>query len=80
MSRTCIIAAAAVAVLTPVSGAANETPGEAEAQTNGDAAVVANASASASSDWTLVWSDEFDGAEINPDNWSADVDCWGRRQ
>lgn len=31
----------------------------------------------AAKDWTLVWSDEFDGAQIDPSKWGFDVDCWG---
>jgi len=31
----------------------------------------------ADDDWTLVWSDEFDGKEIDRKKWSFDVDCWG---
>jgi len=27
--------------------------------------------------WQLVWSDEFDGAAINPDNWTYDIGGWG---
>ena len=27
--------------------------------------------------WSLVWSDEFDGAAIDPTKWSHVVDCWG---
>ncbi|MED5309576.1 MAG: family 16 glycosylhydrolase, partial [Pseudomonadota bacterium] len=28
-------------------------------------------------DYELVWADEFDGSEINTDNWSFDVGGWG---
>lgn len=28
-------------------------------------------------DWTMVWSDEFDGKKIDRANWSFDEDCWG---
>ncbi len=27
--------------------------------------------------WTMVWSDEFEGREIDRKTWSFDVDCWG---
>lgn len=27
--------------------------------------------------WKLVWSDEFDGDQIDPSKWGFDVDCWG---
>ncbi len=27
--------------------------------------------------WVLVWSDEFDGAAIDPTRWEHEVDCWG---
>lgn len=27
--------------------------------------------------WELVWSDEFDGTEIDEAKWSREVDCWG---
>lgn len=27
--------------------------------------------------WELVWSDEFNGPEIDPAKWGFDVDCWG---
>lgn len=27
--------------------------------------------------WALVWSDEFDGPEIDRTKWGFDVDCWG---
>ena len=27
--------------------------------------------------WVLVWSDEFDGAELNRDKWEHEVNCWG---
>ncbi|WP_164118539.1 glycoside hydrolase family 16 protein [Sphingorhabdus sp. Alg239-R122] len=29
------------------------------------------------SDWQLVWSDEFEGTEIDRAKWTFDVDCWG---
>ena len=29
------------------------------------------------SDWTLVWSDEFNGPKIDSAKWGYDVDCWG---
>lgn len=28
-------------------------------------------------DWQLVWSDEFDGSEINTNNWTHEVNCTG---
>jgi beta-glucanase (GH16 family) len=28
-------------------------------------------------DWTLVWSDEFDGPKIDRAKWGFDADCWG---
>lgn len=37
-----------------------------------------NVSSQGSDDWNLVWSDEFDGNEINMDNWSYDVPTNGR--
>ncbi len=30
-----------------------------------------------SSDWALVWSDEFNSAKIDRTKWGYDVDCWG---
>ncbi len=27
--------------------------------------------------WRLVWQDEFDGDEINPENWTYDIGGWG---
>jgi beta-glucanase (GH16 family) len=33
--------------------------------------------AAASDGWKLVWSDEFDGPEIDRSKWDFDVDCWG---
>jgi beta-glucanase (GH16 family) len=27
--------------------------------------------------WELVWQDEFDGDEINPENWTYDIGGWG---
>ena len=30
------------------------------------------------SEWTLVWADEFDGDELNPDNWNYQVEPAGR--
>ena len=27
--------------------------------------------------WQIVWSDEFDGADIDASKWSHEVDCWG---
>lgn len=29
------------------------------------------------SDWSMVWSDEFDSGKIDRKKWSFDVDCWG---
>lgn len=29
------------------------------------------------SGWELVWSDEFDGAQLDRSKWDLDVDCWG---
>ncbi|MBN2048317.1 MAG: family 16 glycosylhydrolase [Anaerolineaceae bacterium] len=39
-------------------------------------------SAADSNDWQLVWSDEFDGSEINPDNWTYDIGGggWGNAE
>jgi beta-glucanase (GH16 family) len=53
--------------------AANATADETTAS---DAGQEQNA-ATAKEGWTLVWSDEFDGVEIDPAKWSHDVDCWG---
>ncbi|WP_428786454.1 glycoside hydrolase family 16 protein, partial [Vibrio splendidus] len=30
-----------------------------------------------SSDWQLVWEDQFNGEQINKRNWSLEVNCWG---
>lgn len=30
-----------------------------------------------STDWTLVWQDEFDGPEIDSTKWGFEVNCWG---
>ncbi len=27
--------------------------------------------------WNLVWSDEFDGNELDTSKWSYEIDCWG---
>ncbi len=27
--------------------------------------------------WTEVWSDEFDGSELDQDKWSFETNCWG---
>lgn len=32
---------------------------------------------SASAAWTLVWADEFDGAELDRTRWAPEVSCWG---
>ena len=37
----------------------------------------APATASANDDWTLIWSDEFEGEKIDRAKWGFDVDCWG---
>ncbi len=36
-----------------------------------------NGAQAATSDWTLVWSDEFDGPKIDRRKWGFDADCWG---
>jgi len=28
-------------------------------------------------DWTLVWSDDFDGTELDPKKWTPETSCWG---
>ena len=30
-----------------------------------------------SENWSLIWSDEFDGAEINREDWNLELSCWG---
>ena len=30
-----------------------------------------------SSDWQLVWQDEFDGSSIDQSKWSFEQNCWG---
>ncbi|WP_260680432.1 glycoside hydrolase family 16 protein [Thalassotalea sp. PS06] len=30
-----------------------------------------------STDWQLLWQDEFDGPEINAQNWQFEQNCWG---
>ena len=39
--------------------------------------ILASAGRAVSSDWQLVWSDEFDGSVIDPAKWSYEVNCWG---
>lgn len=56
------------AALTATAGCERDAPREADA---------AAPSAPAQPDWRLIWSDEFDGAEIDPAKWSFDLDCWG---
>lgn len=29
------------------------------------------------SNWTMVWNDEFDGSEIDTSKWGFEVNCWG---
>jgi beta-glucanase (GH16 family) len=41
------------------------------------AALAAPGAAQPSTDWVLVWSDEFDGQKIDPAKWRFDEDCWG---
>ena len=33
--------------------------------------------ACAAQDWELVWSDEFNGTEIDPNNWQHEITFWG---
>lgn len=40
-------------------------------------AVADSDAVSADGGWELVWSDEFDGAELNTDAWNRIADCWG---
>jgi len=35
------------------------------------------AAPAAADNWTLVWSDEFDGDKIDRAKWGFEVDCWG---
>ena len=37
----------------------------------------APAAVPAEDNWTLIWSDEFDGATLDRAKWGFDVDCWG---
>lgn len=39
--------------------------------------VSSSSSSTSSSPWTLVWSDEFDGNEIDSEKWEHEVNCWG---
>ena len=32
---------------------------------------------SGSHDWTLVWSDEFDGTSLDTSKWGHEINCWG---
>lgn len=69
----CLIAAAGNAALAAGAVASEQTPGDiAPASAQGE-----DASATAPNDLTLVWSDEFEGDQIDPDKWSHEVDCWG---
>lgn len=43
----------------------------------GCAAVGEQAPASTAANWSLVWSDEFDGDAIDRSKWDFDIDCWG---
>lgn len=40
-------------------------------------ALSAPVAADPTGNWTLVWSDEFDGPGIDRAKWGFDVDCWG---
>lgn len=42
----------------------------------------ANAETKQDNNWSLTWSDEFDGNEINPSNWTYDIDGhgWGNNE
>lgn len=39
--------------------------------------VSSSSSSTAPAAWTLVWSDEFDGATIDSTKWSYEKNCWG---
>ena len=36
-----------------------------------------HSSAAKSEDWTLVWSDEFDGESLDQSKWAGETSCWG---
>lgn len=40
-------------------------------------AAAPRAQAAQTAPWTLTWSDEFDGAGLDPAKWAADEDCFG---
>jgi beta-glucanase (GH16 family) len=43
----------------------------------GSSSSSSSSSSSTASDWTMVWSDEFDGDAIDSEKWSHEVNCWG---
>lgn len=40
-------------------------------------ALAHSAAAQNEADWSMVWSDEFEGSKIDSKKWSFDIDCWG---
>ncbi len=51
----------------PSTGVADESGSDTTVGTTGEV----------ESGWVLVWSDEFDGAAIDPTRWAHEVNCWG---
>lgn len=58
------------------SGAANDDTG---AISQGDSSSSTDDTTTGATEdgWVLVWSDEFDGAAIDPTRWEHEVNCWG---
>lgn len=83
MKKYLLINAVALAMIGCGGGGSNDTPSSVAASVAASsiAASVAPSSAAASSiapaTWSLVWSDEFDGANLDTTKWSYEKNCWG---
>lgn len=55
--------------------------GSGDSNTSSSSSVASSSSSSSSSvtegSWEMVWNDEFDGDNIDPDKWSHETNCWG---
>jgi beta-glucanase (GH16 family) len=59
------------------SSAGTESSIQEGALEGSDAAIVSSDFLPAQSGWSLVWSDEFNGEDLDPSKWAPEVSCWG---
>ena len=75
-SSTLVIVYSSSSLMSSSSSSSSEVTASSSSSSIESSSSSSSSSSSAPS-WTLVWSDEFDGTDIDPAKWGYEKNCWG---